>query len=211
MQIAIVTGPTHQIAALRVVQANAQKDGVEFRLDLFQNLDIRALQELRSIVAGKVIFTLRSRKNGGGFLGSDERRLQLTKELLELKPDYFDIEHDTPEDFLNEILNYQNDVKIILSYHNYTATPKHLELILSKMVKDKVYAYKICTTANSFSDSYRMLRFIQKTKQSGTNVIGLCMGEYGRITRVDGIKAGNYLNYTILSNRDKVAPGLSKV
>jgi 3-dehydroquinate dehydratase type I len=211
MQIAIVTGPTHKIAAHRVLQANAQKDGVEFRLDLFQDINLSDLEQLKEMVTGKVIFTLRSRKSGGGFLGAEEKRLSLIKELLTLKPDYIDIEQDTPNDFLVELLQEESNSKIILSHHNYLATPKHIELVLNKMLKEGIYAYKICTTANSFSDSYRMLRFVQKTRQSGINIIGLCMGEYGRITRIDGIKAGNYLNYTILSNRDKVAPGLAKV
>ena len=63
-------------------------------------------------------------------------------------------------------------------------------------------------TANSLSDSYKMLRFIQKTTKEGLKIIGLCMGDYGRLTRTEGLKAGNYLNYTILHTRDKIAPGL---
>ena len=120
-------------------------------------------------------------------------------------------ECDTDPAFINEILSLEVETKIILSYHNFSATPKHLDLILSKMLPYSSYAYKICTTANSFSDSYKMLRFIQKMHKSGLNIIGICMGDYGRITRTDGVKAGNYLNYTILHTRDKVAPGLTLV
>jgi len=211
MQVAIITGPTYPIASNRVALANSSKDGVELRLDLFQEIDLKMLTELKQNIVGKVIFTLRSRRNGGGFLGSEEKRLNLAKELLSLKPDYFDFELDTEPTFLNEIISLFPDTKIILSYHNFLMTPKHLDVILNKMVLTPCHAYKICTAANSFSDSYKMLRFIQKNSKSGLKIIGLCMGDYGRITRTDGLKAGNYLNYTILHNRDKVAPGLTLV
>ncbi len=211
MQIAIITGPTYQIASSRIAQANSIRDGVELRIDLFQEIDLPSIEHLRRTITGKVIFTLRSRRNGGGFLGSEEKRLQLAKSLLAFKPDYFDFESDTDPIFLNELLDAQSETKIILSYHNFIATPKHLDVILNKMLTQPSYAYKICTTANSFSDSYKMLRFVQKMNKSGLNIIGICMGDYGRITRTDGLKAGNYLNYTILHTRDKVSPGLTLV
>jgi 3-dehydroquinate dehydratase/shikimate dehydrogenase len=211
MQIAVITGPTFQTATSRIILANSLRDGVELRLDLFQDLDIALLKELRKSITGKVIFTLRSRRCGGGFIGSEEKRLTLAKELLALEPDYFDFESDTDPLFLNEILTSNISTKVILSYHNFLSTPKHLDLILNKLLLYPCHAYKICTTANSFSDSYKMLRFVQKTQKSGVNIIGICMGDYGRITRTDGVKAGNYLNYTILHTRDKVAPGLTLV
>ena len=107
MQIAIITGPTYQIASGRIAQANSLRDGVELRLDLFQEIDLPSIEHLRNSITGKVIFTLRSRRNGGGFIGSEEKRLQLAKNLLTLKPDYFDFEHDTDPLFLNELMTLQ--------------------------------------------------------------------------------------------------------
>lgn len=211
MQIAIITGPNYSTAFNRIAQANSLRDGVELRLDLFQEIDLPSIAELRKSIRGKVIFTLRSRRNGGGFLGSEEKRLKLAKDLLTLEPDYFDFECDTDPVFLNELLSSHIGSKIILSYHNFLTTPKHLDTILNKMLQHTSYAYKICTTANSFSDAYKMLRFVQKMHKSGLKIIGICMGDYGRLTRTEGVKAGNYLNYTILHTRDKVAPGLTLV
>ncbi len=207
MQIAIITGPTYEIASKRILQANVERDGVELRLDLFQEIDIPSIKKLRMSVTGKVIFTLRHRRNGGGFLGSEEKRLQLACDLLALNPDYFDFECDTDPSFLNAVTTSN----IILSYHDFLSTPKDLNTILKKMIHPAPYAYKICTTANSLSDSYKMLRFIQKTNKSGVKIIGICMGDYGRLTRTDGVKAGNYLNYTILHIGDKIAQGLMLV
>jgi 3-dehydroquinate dehydratase/shikimate dehydrogenase len=211
MQIAIITGPTYSTASSRIAHANSRGLGIELRLDLFQEIDIACIQKLRDSVDGKVVFTLRSRRSGGGFLGNEEKRYNLARDLLALNPDYFDFEWDTDPNFLSEINTSFPNCKIILSYHNFLSTPKDLDTILNKMLVSPTYAYKICTTANSISDSYKMLRFVQKIAKSGLNIIGICMGEYGRVTRADGLKAGNYLNYTILHTRDKVAPGLTLV
>jgi len=205
VEIAIITGPTYEIASRRIEQANLAKDGVELRLDLFQEINIPIIKELREKIRGKTIFTLRSRRNGGGFAGSEDKRILLLNELLSLNPEYFDFEFDTDL----STLQISEQTKIILSYHNFISTPKHLEIVLKKMFHPSAYAYKLCTTANSLSDSYMMLRFIQKMHKEGVNIIGLCMGDYGKITRTDGIKSGNYLNYSILNIRDKVAPGLT--
>jgi len=117
-------------------------------------------------------------------------------------PDYIDIESDLSASLPN--------CNIISSYHHFERTPRDLEEIVKKMNRNNptAYAYKVCTTANSVSDSYKMLRLIQKLTSEGIKFIGLCMGEKGSITREEGIKSGNYLNYFVLSNRDQCAPGL---
>lgn len=200
MELAIITGPTYDIAKKRILQANTLKDGIELRLDLFYTIDLEHIKKLRALSTGKVLFTLRSKQHGGGFLGSEKDRLALLHDLLSLNPDYLDIDYtSTPP---------TTTVPLIFSYHNYLSTPKHLEHILETMLHEQAYAYKLCTTATSLSDAYRMLRFIQ-VQSLKHRIIGLCMGDYGRITRTEGIKSGNYLNYGILHRQDKVAPGLT--
>ncbi len=134
MQIAIITGPTYSTAIGRIAQANARGLGVELRIDLFLEIDIASIKKLRDSVAGKVVFTLRSRRGGGGFVGNEEKRFNLARELLALQPDYFDFEWDTDQIFLNEIRSAFPNCKIILSYHNFLSTPKDLDSVLNKML-----------------------------------------------------------------------------
>ncbi len=210
MQIAVITGPTHEIALKRVQLANRLRDGLELRLDLFREaLDREHVQELVRSSTKKVILTLRKRCHGGGFVGTEEKRQKLLLELLECQPQYIDIESDTDPKFFQIVHELFPTCKIISSYHDFSLTPRDLEKVFKAMESKNVYAYKVCTTANSFADAYKMLRFIQKKSTAQVRFIGICMGEYGRITRREGIKAGNYLNYTVLHNRDSCAPGLT--
>ncbi len=209
MQFAVITGPTFETAKKRIKLANQFKDGIELRLDLFkESLDLDHLKDLFLAAKKKVILTLRKKNQGGGYVGTEENRQIQILELLKCAPDYVDIEFDSSPSFLREVKLLFPSCKIISSFHNLATTPKDLELIFQQMPTEDVYAYKICTTANSLADSYKMLRFIQKKKTDGVNIIGLCMGEHGQITRKEGLKAGNYLNYSILHNYDNCSPGL---
>ncbi len=87
----------------------------------------------------------------------------------------------------------------IVSYHNFEETPE-LEAILSEMRARHPQAryYKIAVFANSILDALRMLHFQRKHP----DVIGLCMGEKGIITRIL-----SPFTYAPLSEEDKNAPG----
>lgn len=208
MQIAIITGPSFETAKSRITLANRRMDGVELRLDLFRQFDLDQVADLLSSCKGKSIVTLRSRSNGGGFLGFEAKRLSLLAQILEFEPDYVDIEYNTDPLAVEELALRFPKTKIISSYHNFDRTPKNIELILDKMIAPAIYAYKICSTANSLSDSFKMLRFIQSVRERQLRFIGLCMGEMGKITRKEGLNAGNYLNYLVLHQRDSCAQGL---
>ena len=208
MQLAVITGPTYELAHTRILLANKIRDGVEIRLDLFREFNLAEIEKLLQASTGKTVFTLRRRAAGGGFSGSEEKRFSLLSQLFSLNPDYIDIEFDTNQQFVQEIHKQYPNSKIISSYHNFEKTPKDLELVLQKMVSLEAYAYKICTTAITISDSYKILRFVQKQASKGLRIIGIALGEYGRITRKEGLQAGNYLNYTVLHNSDSCAPGL---
>ena len=209
MQFAVITGPTFDVAKRRIKLASQKKDGIELRLDLFKDkIDAENVKSLLDINAQRTILTLRKRSHGGGYLGREDIRQETILKLLETSPSYVDIESDTHQSFLERVNQTFPSIKIISSTHNYAVTPRDLEKTFNNMRNDYAYAYKICTTANSFADAYKMLRFIHKKTAEGLRIIGICMGEYGKITRREGIKAGNYLNYSILHNRDNCAPGL---
>lgn len=71
--------------------------------------------------------------------------------------------------------------KLILSYHNFEKTPENLQGILQNMqCIAPAKFYKIATMARSSLDALRMLDFVRKNP----GVIGLCMGELGKPTRI---------------------------
>jgi 3-dehydroquinate dehydratase/shikimate dehydrogenase len=88
---------------------------------------------------------------------------------------------------------------LILSYHNFSETPE-LESVLAEMKHrcSSAMYYKIATFANSTLDALRMLHF----QRQHPEVIGLCMGEKGTLTRIL-----SSFTYAPLSEDDKNAPG----
>jgi 3-dehydroquinate dehydratase/shikimate dehydrogenase len=207
MEFIVIAGPTFATAFPRIKRALKLKDGIELRIDLFTELSDEQLLEIVTtckMANKKIIFTLRSQKSGGGYKKSIP---SLEEEILKLStfnPDYMDVEWDLSKNLFTCL----KDKKIIASHHDFEKTQNNLETLFEKMFEKKTYGYKICTTAIDTSDAYRMLYFIHKQKQAGVNFIGLCMGEAGKITREEGLKAGNYLNYKIMHLEDKVASGL---
>jgi 3-dehydroquinate dehydratase type I len=207
MDFIVITGPTISQALRKIKRAEKIDAGIELRLDLFQSYSHEEIKEILALCKSlnkKVIFTLRSKDSGGGFSGSKEALIDEIKALSKLHPDYMDIEWHLPKELFNSV----EETKTIASHHDYYKTPISLGHILSQMLEKQAYAYKICTTAQETSDSFRMINFIHKQKKQNLNIIGLCMGEKGKITRTDGLKVGNYLNYKIIHIGDKVAPGI---
>ncbi len=206
MEFIVITGPTYKTALRKIHKALKIRDGIELRLDLFQEIskeEIAEIVQLCKTSGKKIILTLRSLQGGGGYKRSIA---SLENEILELSstlPDYMDIEHDLSDELFASLTG----TNVIASFHDFERTP-NLDLILKKMQKKKAYAYKVCTTSNLLSDSYRMLNFIHKQSKLGLKFIGICMGEKGKITREDGLKVGNYLNYRIIHLGDKVSAGL---
>ncbi|MCH9621345.1 MAG: 3-dehydroquinate dehydratase [Chlamydiia bacterium] len=207
MDFIVITGPTFS-AAIRKIKRTLKIDaGIELRLDLFHEINTIEIKEILKVLrdAGKkVIFTLRSIQNGGGYKRSMPSLEKEIKDLATLDPDYMDIEWNLSSSLFDAL----DSTNIIASHHDFIRTPPSIERLLEKMMQKKAYAYKVCTTAQALSDSYRMINFIHKQKNLGLNIIGLCMGEKGKITRQDGLKVGNYLNYKIIHVSDKVAPGI---
>jgi len=92
----------------------------------------------------------------------------------------------------------------IISYHNFDQTPE-LEGVLTQMKErhPKACYYKVATFAKSTLDSLRMLHFQRRHPE----VIGVCMGEKGAITRILAPIFGCPIVYAPLSEEDKNSPG----
>lgn len=92
----------------------------------------------------------------------------------------------------------------IVSYHNFKETPD-LSAILDTLQTQHPDAkfYKIATYAHSTLDSLRMLGFVRCHK----NVIGMCMGPLGSITRILAPIFEVPIVYAPLSQKEMSVPG----
>ncbi|NGX61107.1 MAG: Shikimate dehydrogenase (NADP(+)) [Chlamydiae bacterium] len=184
-----IVGSSLEEAASQVEEAASIASLLEFRLDLFTDHDTERIKKIRA--NHRVIFTLRG--------GSQEE----IRKFASLEPDYFDLESDLPENFLEELSRDFPQVKQIISYHNFSETPADLEGLFQGMKRRSASLYKIACQANSILDSLRMLDFVEKHRP----ILGMCMGEKGEVTRILGLLKGAPWIYVALDSFRKSAPG----
>ncbi len=180
-------------------------DCVELRLDYFTKLDLGQIQQLCTEYSIPKIFTLRKKSQGGFYEGTETERLSLIEKLIELEPEYFDIEYDVPHEFVQKIHQAYPQVQLVSSYHDFDKTPENLEQILEQMQKQEISVYKIAGKANSTLDTLRMLDFVAHHSKS-QNITGICMGELGQISRILAPVVNSYFNYVATDGHD-TAPG----
>ncbi|MEM0927555.1 MAG: type I 3-dehydroquinate dehydratase, partial [Planctomycetota bacterium] len=170
---------------------------VELRLDYIgRAVNLKRLMDDRP---GPVVMTVRRRQDGGRWTKSEQDRLMLLRSAIVAGAEYVDIEADIAA----QIPRY-GTTKRIISYHDFSSTPDHLEDLHAAMAEEDADIVKIATMANSFSDNVRMFELIRNAK---IPTIGICMGEIGTITRILANRFGAPFTYATYSVDKKMAPG----
>jgi 3-dehydroquinate dehydratase/shikimate dehydrogenase len=159
-------------------------DLIELRLDHF---DIQKKPLFPSI------FTLRKKEQGGLYHFSEEERLAKIERLLELGPEYCDIEADTDPLFIERIAKKFPKVRLIGSYHDFKETPQDLDAVLAKMKNPHFAIYKIALKANSTADMLRLMLFAKGVK---VPLSVMSMGPFGKPSRVIAPIVGSVLDYS---------------
>ena len=182
-----------------------KSDYVEVRLDFLKTKDVpEALESIKKDLK-KVVCTLRPKKEGGKFTGSEKERIAILKLIAEYNPFLLDVEFNT----LNknkELSKYlkSTKTKLLVSWHDFKKTPKSSEL-KNKIKKMSKFSnnVKIVSTAKSVDDATRMLELYNKTGKN--NLISFAMGDAGKISRILCLYLGS--PYTYVSLGKAVAPG----
>lgn len=194
----VIKGPTIEDARQQIAKAALSADLVELCIDRFQDWNISSIRKLRSEFSIPMIFTIRSKQQGGHYPFSEEKRLADLKELAKLQPDYLDLEYPIPLTFVEEI---NPRIKLIVSSHD---SSMNLEQLYQEMKKIPAHFYKIAMTAR---DSVEAMQFCCWAYQRDKNLIAISMGQAGQFTRVLGPILGNPITYAALEEGLESAPG----
>jgi len=170
-------------------------DLVELRLDFIGDIDIGGLSRLLSGGSRKVIVT--DRKN----------RLGLVREAVRLGVGFVDLDISIGEKTIKGIIKNKNKTKIIVSFHNFKKTSKKEILkrygVIKRLDPDVI---KVATYANSITDNIVAFDVIKKARKENREVIALCMGEKGEISRILSPLFGGFLTFASLAGKGSV-PG----
>jgi len=174
-------------------------DAAEIRLDYLEDAAWSRLELLREKAILPLVFTFRRKDQGGHLALPDEKRLELLKKALLLKPAFADIEADTKREFIDEVASLHPEIALIGSHHDFKKTPADLQGLLHSMQNPHFKIYKLALHARSSVDLLRLLVF---ARQNACRVALSCiaLGVDGQPSRVLGQVVGNTLNYSSLDD-----------
>lgn len=102
-----------------------------------------------------------------------------------------------------------NDVDLIISHHDFTATPNREVLnAIFEQCADYGDIAKVATFPNDKEDTLALLDAVNAATEKGLDVAGIAMGEIGSHTRAIGHLYGSKLGYAPLeTDETEYAPG----
>ena len=194
---------------------NAPMDLVEIRADYFEFIQdqlkvTELLEKIRKVYDKPLLFTLRTKKEGGVSYIDADYYFKLNNSVIESKlVELIDIEFfSQAEDVNNTVkLARKNNVVTILSNHDFFKTPPEEEIILrvNKMMGCGDIA-KIAVMPNSEEDVLTLFSAALKLKKEKKGpFIAISMGPLGIISRISCELFGSCMTYA--SHKAQSAPG----
>jgi 3-dehydroquinate dehydratase/shikimate dehydrogenase len=183
---------------------------LEFRLD-YLDKPILAMPKLKQFLADNTavtaIATCRRAANNGKFAGNIAAEVEVLTKAAEAGFQIADLELESAEHLKKAELQALRDtgIALIVSYHDFHAT-KDLEAIYDRIQPFKPDFIKIVSTAKSLSDNVTMMRFLERMEDH-SNIIAICMGDAGIISRVLGVRAGSAFTFAAATAGEETGPG----
>lgn len=191
-------------------------DIVEIRSDGFDNMSRSEHLKLVNEVAGEltdipVVYTYRTSHEGGSGSRSYAEYKDLLMDIItKCDIDIIDVEFMTAGKFLTELVECagQYGKTVLLSQHDFKETPRveEMQKLLYRMHSAGGEILKLAYAPKDADDVLNMLKIVKMAKESiGNKVIGISMGESGRVTRLTGGEFGSCLTYGYITKN--TAPG----
>ena len=182
-------------------------DIIEWRADFLpKEAILQVAPAIFEKFAGReLVFTLRTRSEGGQIDLSSEEYVQIIKEVAQLyQPDYIDFEYFSYKDVFDQMLDFPN---LVLSYHNFQETPENLMEILSELTSLKPKVVKIAVMANTEQDVLDLMNFTRgfKTLNPEQEYVTISMGKVGKVSRITSDVTGSSWSFASLDEAS--APG----
>ena len=215
--IPLVAKNRQELLAEAQVAHRLEADIVEWRADFYGDVNanslIEAARELRTVLQREpVLFTLRIESEGGATgLSQDLRTECITAVVRSGLVDLVDIELSNGPAILSTVIQTarRHDVRTIVSFHDFQATPANDELLaaISAMIDNGADIAKIACMPRESEDVLRLLQLTLAARRAFP-ALPLCimsMGALGSITRVAGFLYGSDMAFA--AGQEVSAPG----
>jgi len=205
-----ITGTTVAEMIERAAAALKETNFLEFRLDYLEKPPA-ALPKLKQFLsentAATVIATCRRTANGGKFDGSVAAETEILIKSAGAGFQLIDIELESATEMKKAEFQHLREAgaALIVSYHDFKQT-KDLDGIFARIEPFEPEFIKIVPTAKTLTDNVTLMRFIERISDH-SNIIGICMGDAGIISRVLGVRAGSVFTFAAATAGEETAPG----
>ena len=198
-KVAVSLAPRDTDACLQVLaECGSLASMAEIRLDLMESFDLPRLQALSPC---PLIITCRPQREGGRFAGSEEERLAILRQAIELECAYIDVEWDCIDLFAERA---GMKTQVIVSRHWFDHMPETLDDVYAALAP-RADVVKLVGLAQQPTD---LLPALSLLRNATGPVIALAMGEVGRLIRLIGPCFPQcLLTYGAASQTDVTAPG----
>lgn len=183
---------------------------LEFRLDYLAK-PVPAIAKLKEFLgehpAVTAVATCRREANGGRFAGNLAAEIEVLQKAAGSGFHLVDLELQSAEAAKPEELEKlrARGAGLIISYHDFMST-KDLDGVFERIRPFEPDFTKVVSTARSLSDNVAMLRFLERARDAA-NVVGICMGEQGLISRILGPRSGSLFTFAAAMQGEETAPG----
>ena len=175
-------------------------DIIEWRADfLAKEAILQVAPAIFEKFAGReLLFTLRTRSEGGEIDLSSEEYVQIIKDVTQLyQPDYVDFEYYTHKDVFDQMLDFPN---LVLSYHNFQETPDNMMEILSELTSLTPKVVKVSVMAHTEQDVLDLMNYTRgfKTLNPEQDYVTISMGKIGKVSRITSDVTGSSWSFASL-------------
>lgn len=183
-------------------------DLVELRVDGLR--DQTGWEKLLLRAEVPMILTNRPKREGGGFKGSEETRVELLLEGIARGVACIDVELSTPKLLREHVVEQakKSKVTVLMSHHDFALTPSIETLIgiVKRLAEAGCDIAKIVTFAKEPRDAIIVLDFLTQAQDVvDVPVMAFAMGDAGRVTRIVAPLFGSPITYAAAGGA--TAPG----
>ena len=205
-----IAGATPAEMIEKATSAVKETPFLEFRLDYLEK-PLLALPRFKQFfaenTAATVIATCRRTVNGGKFAGSLAAELEILTKCAAAGFHLVDLELESAEAMKKADLQKlrETGIGLLISYHDFMGT-HDLDGIFNRSEAFSPDFIKVVPTAKALYDNVTLIRFLERMNDN-SNLIGICMGDAGIISRVLGVRAGSAFTFAAATVGEETGPG----
>lgn len=188
------------------LMGRAIREGAEIVEIWCDQLRLEDAKDLVRLKDCPIIINLKDKSENGKFVGTMRERLNYLETVASYGADYVDIPF-TPELTATDLEKLKD--KLLLSYHNFTATPPlpDLEDLIDKMAALNPAAIKLSTQVNREIDLINLFKLqVNYPKYRDQRVI-IGMGDKGKVSRLLAPMFHNIFMFAALDHGHETAEG----